>query len=60
MDYTPLIDEVRGHVRSGTALLKPHRLVACIGSRMALSLFANATEPSEALVGQGSLEVKQN
>ena len=40
VDYTPLIDEVRGHVRSGTALLKPHRLVACIGSRMALSLFA--------------------
>jgi DNA-binding NarL/FixJ family response regulator len=56
VDYTPLIDEVRGHVRSGTALLKPHRLVACIGSRMALSLFMNATEPAEALVGATTSE----
>ena len=56
VDYTPLIDEVRGHVRSGTALLKPHRLVACIGSRMALSLFVNATEPAEALVGATTSE----
>jgi DNA-binding NarL/FixJ family response regulator len=56
VDFTPLIDEVRGHVHSGTALLKHHRLVACIGSRMALSLFMHATEPAEALVGATTSE----
>jgi DNA-binding NarL/FixJ family response regulator len=58
VDYTPLIDEVRGFVHSGTALLMPHRLVACIGSRMAMSLFINATGTAEALVGAATTEAE--
>ena len=58
MDYTPLIDEVRGFVRSGTALLRPHRLVACIGNRMTMSLFINAMGTTETLVGAVTTEAE--
>lgn len=56
MDYTPLMEEVRGFVTSGSQLLERHRVVACMGSRLALGLFINAIRPGYQLVGAGTTE----
>lgn len=58
MDYTPLIEEVRGLVSNGSDLLEPHRVVACLGSRMALSLFISCLQPGHQLVGAGTTEAE--
>jgi DNA-binding NarL/FixJ family response regulator len=58
VDYTPLIEEVRGFVSNGSDLLEPHRVVACLGSRMALSLFISCLQPGHQLVGAGTTEAE--
>lgn len=51
VDYTPLMEQVRRSVDRGSRLLEQHRLVACMGSRIALTLFINAMRPGHQLVG---------
>ncbi len=58
MDYTPLIEEVRGFVSNGSDLLEAHRVVVCLGSRMALSLFISYLQPGQQLVGACTTEAK--
>ena len=58
MDYTPLIEEVRGFVSNGSDLLEAHRVVVCLGSRMALSLFISCLQPGQQLVGACTTEAK--
>ena len=58
MDYTAQIDQMRGHVSSGTALLERHQLVVCLGSRMALTLFVNALGPGQQLAGAVTTEAE--
>ena len=57
MDFTPLIDEVRAHVDHGNQLIGPHRVVAAMGSRMALSLLVSAIRPGHQLVGAATTEI---
>jgi DNA-binding NarL/FixJ family response regulator len=58
VDYTPLIEEVRGFVSSSSDLLEPHRVVVCLGSRMALSLFIHCLQPEHQLVGACTTEAE--
>ncbi|MBV2350218.1 response regulator transcription factor [Synechococcus sp. HK05] len=56
MDFTPLIEEVRTHVERGNQLMEPHRVVAAMGSRLALSLLVSAIRPGHQLVGAATCE----
>jgi DNA-binding NarL/FixJ family response regulator len=56
LDFTPLIDEVRGHVDRGNQLMEPHRVVAAMGSRLALSLLICSIRPGHQLVGAATTE----
>lgn len=58
MDYTPLIPDVRACVNSSNQILEHHRLVACIGSRLALSLLISAVKPGHDLVGTSTTEAE--
>ncbi|MEY4358679.1 MAG: hypothetical protein RLZZ631_165 [Cyanobacteriota bacterium] len=58
LDFTPLIEEVRGHVSSGHQLMEPHRVVVCMGSRIALSLFISSIQPGHQLVGAATTEAE--
>lgn len=58
VDYTPLINQMRGHVNSGNALMENHRLVVCLGSRMALTLFVSALGPGQQLAGAMTTEAE--
>ena len=51
MDFTPFLAEMRGYVTSGNRLLAQRRLVVCMGSRLALTLFVSATPPDHQIVG---------
>jgi len=51
VDYTELIGQVHRHVESSNRLLGDARLVACLGSRLALSLFIATTRSGPQLVG---------
>ena len=57
LDFTPLIEEVRAHVDHGNQLIGPHRVVAAMGSRMALSLLVSAIRPGHQLVGAATTEI---
>ena len=56
MDYTSEIAAMRQRVASGHALLAQQRLAACMGSRLALTLFVSATGPE--LVGATTTEAE--
>lgn len=51
MDYTTLIPQVRDNISRGEQLLQGSRLVVCMGSRLALSLFIAAFEARHQLLG---------
>jgi len=56
VDFTPLIEQMRGHVTSGNTLLERHRLVVCFGSPMTLTLFLSALGPAQQLAGATTSE----
>ena len=56
MDYTSEIAAMRQRVTSGHALLSEQRLAACMGSRLALTLFVSASDPGPQLVGATTSE----
>lgn len=51
MDYTTLIPQLRDNASRGEELLQGSRLVVCMGSRLAVSLFITAFEARHQLVG---------
>ena len=51
MDYTALMPQLRGNASRGEQLLQGSRLVVCMGSRLALSLFITAFEAQHQLLG---------
>ena len=51
MDYTELIEQVHRHFESSHRLLEGSRLVACLGSRLALNMCIAAIRPGQQLVG---------
>ena len=56
LDYTALMAQVRHNIDRSNGLLEHTRLVAAMGSRMALSLFISATRPGGQLVGAATTE----
>lgn len=58
MDYTSEIAAMRQRVASGHALLTQQRLAACMGSRLALTLFVSASDPGPELVGATTTEAE--
>lgn len=58
MDYTPLMAQVRHNMTSSNALMEEARVVACMGSRMALSLLISAIRPGHQLVGAATTEAE--
>jgi DNA-binding NarL/FixJ family response regulator len=58
LDYTPAIAQVRGHVTAGHQLLGQSRLVVCMGSRLALTLFIAACPAVPLLVGAATTEAE--
>ena len=51
MDYTALMPQLRDNASRGEQLLHGSRLVVCMGSRLALSLFITAFESQHQLLG---------
>ena len=51
VDFTPFLAEMRDAVASGHRLLAHRRLVVCMGSRLALTLFVSANPPEHQIVG---------
>ena len=58
MDFSERMAEVRRNVELSNTLLEGTRMVAAIGSRMALSLFVSATRPGDQLVGAVTTEAE--
>lgn len=58
MDFSERMAEVRRNVERSNTLLADARIVAAMGSRMALSLFISATRPGEQLVGAVTTEAE--
>ena len=58
MDYTAEIAAMRQRVASAHALLHQRRLVVCMGSRLALTLFISATEGGPELVATTTTEAE--
>jgi DNA-binding NarL/FixJ family response regulator len=58
LDYTPLIEQVRRNSRDGNLMLRDSRLVACSGSRLALSLLISTIQPGDQLVGAATTEAE--
>jgi len=54
LDYTPAIAQVRSNVARGNQLLADSRLVVCMGSRLALTLFIAACQPGPQIVWAGT------
>ena len=54
LDFTPCLNDLRGYFAAGNALLGESRLVVCMGSRLALTLFINACQPGPQIVGAGT------
>lgn len=54
LDYTPAIAQVRSNVARGNQLLGDSRVVVCMGSRLALTLFIAACQPGPQIVGAGT------
>ena len=51
MDFTDLMAQMRRNIEASNGLLEGTRLVAAMGSRLALSLFVSAIRPGAQLVG---------
>ena len=58
MDFSGRLAEVRDNVAQSNALLSGSRLVAAMGSRMALTLLVGATRPGVQLVGAVTQEAE--
>ena len=58
MDFTPRMAQMRHNLELSNGLLLGTRLVAAIGSRMALTLLVSATRPGEQLVGAVTTEAE--
>lgn len=55
-DYSPWIDDIRRYRDQGGSLLRHRRLLACMGSRMALTLLIGALPSEQKLVGAVTTE----
>ena len=58
MDFSERMEEVRRNIERSNALLADSRMVAAVGSRMALSLLVSATRPGDQLVGAVTTEAE--
>jgi DNA-binding NarL/FixJ family response regulator len=56
MDFTDLMAQMRRNTEASNGLLEDTRLVAAMGSRLALSLFVSAIRPGAQLVGAVTCE----